>query len=132
MKNNNYMCHLPNLRSSTVYDHDFWYTCVKWWISPGVFSFFWNFHFFDCYGCKAKNSPKLKITITSHMPYLRNSKAYDYDFWYTCVKWWYLQGFFSVFLKFSFFGCYGGKSAKNSSKWKITITSATCHMPGKV
>ena len=23
--------------------------------------------------------------------YLRNSIAYDQEFWYTCVKWWYLQ-----------------------------------------
>ena len=28
------------------------------------------------------------------MPYLRNSVAYDHDFWCTCVKWWYLQVFF--------------------------------------
>ena len=25
------------------------------------------------------------------MPYIRNSIAYDHDFWYTCVKWWYHQ-----------------------------------------
>ena len=30
------------------------------------------------------------------MPYLRKSIAYDYDLWYTCVKW-YLQMFFSFF-----------------------------------
>ena len=32
-----------------------------------------------------------------HAPYLRNSIAYDYDFWYNCVKWLYLQVFFHFF-----------------------------------
>ena len=41
-----------------------------------------------------------------HTPYLRNSIAYDQDFWYTFVKW-YLQAFFS-FLIFLFFGLLGG------------------------
>ena len=38
-----------------------------------------------------------------HMSYLTNSIAYDHLFWYNCVKWWYLQGLFKLFLKFSFF-----------------------------
>ena len=42
-----------------------------------------------------------------HMPYLRNSKACDNDFWYNCVKWWYILGFF-IFLNFSFFGLLKG------------------------
>ena len=33
-----------------------------------------------------KNTPKRKITITYHVPYLRNSKAYDHDLCYACVK----------------------------------------------
>ena len=37
---------------------------------------------------------------------LRNSVAYDHDFWYTFVKWWYLQAFFFSFLwNFNFLGC---------------------------
>ena len=35
-----------------------------------------------------------------HTPYLRKSKAYDHDFWCTCVKWWYLQAFFSFLALF--------------------------------
>ena len=31
-----------------------------------------------------------------HPPYLRNSIAYDHDFWYTIVEW-YLQEFSSFF-----------------------------------
>ena len=50
------------------------------------------------------------------MPYLRNSIAYDHGFWYTFVKWWYLQVFFSVFSKFWFFGLLGGKSTKMVQK----------------
>ena len=59
---------------------------------------------------------------------VRNSIAYDYDFWHTILKWWYFQVLFSFFLNFDFLGCYGGKRTKNSPKWKITITSVTCHI----
>ena len=47
-----------------------------------------------------------------NMPYLRNSKAYDHDFWYTwydhdfgdtCIKWWCLQAFHSFFQNLDFF-----------------------------
>ena len=36
--------------------------------------------------------------------YLRNCASYDCGFWYTFVKWWYLQQFFSFFQKFDFLG----------------------------
>ena len=49
-----------------------------------------------------------------HMPYLRNSIAYDHGFWYTCVKWWYLQVFF--LLIFSFFWLLGQKIAQDDKK----------------
>ena len=49
-------------------------------------------------------------------PYLKSHTSSNYHFWYTCVKWWYLLGSY---------GGGGGKRAKNSSKWKITITSVT-------
>ena len=29
---------------------------------------------------------------------------YDFGFWYTCVKWWYLQQFFFHFFRFWFLG----------------------------
>ena len=35
---------------------------------------------------------------------------------------------FLIFLKFSFFGLLGGERAKKCPKWKITVTSVTCHM----
>ena len=39
MKNNNYICHVPYLRNSVPYDHDFWCTCVK----RCFFNFFYVF-----------------------------------------------------------------------------------------
>ena len=56
-----------------------------------------------------------------HGPYIMNSITYDHDFWWTCVKWWYLQALFSLFWNFYFLGKLGGKWAKSSPKWKITI-----------
>ena len=38
---------------------------------------------------------------------IRNCTSSDYNFWYTCVKWWHLQAcfFFSFSLNFDFSGC---------------------------
>ena len=47
-----------------------------------------------------------------HALYLRNSIACDHVFWYICVKWWFLQVFFSFCQKLDFLGCYLGKRAK--------------------
>ena len=60
-------------------------------------------------------------------PYLKNHVSSNHNFWYTCVKWWYLLAFFKLFLNVHFLGCYRGKSAKNSPKWKI-ITCVTCRI----
>ena len=48
-------------------------------------------------------------------PYLRNCTSYDFGFWYTRVKWWYLQQFFFLFLQnsdFSDFSKYINKCQK--------------------
>ena len=39
-----------------------------------------------------------------HTPYLRNRTSSNRKFWYTCVKWWYLQEFFFSFFFEVFFG----------------------------
>ena len=99
-------------------------------ITPGVFSFFWNC---AVRGVKVQKKPKMKSNnCICHVPDLRKSIAYDHDFWCTCVKWWYLRNFFFIVLKFSFSGCYRGKSAKKRPKWKIAITSITRHISGTV
>ena len=112
MKNNNYICHASYLRNSIGYDHDFWYTCVKWWYLEGFFSFFWNFFIF--WAVRRVKGQKIAQKMKSnnyicHLPYLRKSVAYDHDFWYTCVKWWYISAFFPFFWNFEFLDCYGGK-----------------------
>ena len=60
----------------------------------------------------------------------------DHNFWYTCViKWWYLQWFVSFFFILIFWAVTRvkwKKTAKNSPKRKITITSIICHMLGTV
>ena len=39
--------------------------------------------------------------------YFRNRTLSDHNFWYTYVKWWCIQVFFSFFQNFDFMGCYG-------------------------
>ena len=45
--------------------------------------------------------------------YLRKRRSSDHNFWYTYVKWWYLQDFFHFF-KILFFGAVSGVKG-----WKI-------------
>ena len=133
MKNNNYIHHAPYLtKSIAYYDHDFWCTSVKWYLQVFFFSFL-NFHFLGCLeGKRVKSSLKGKTTTTSVMCHMSGKRiAYDHDFWYTCVKW-YLFSFFFIYFKFWFFRLLGSKSAKNSPKWKITVTSVMGHISGAV
>ena len=108
-------------------------------ISPGNFFIFFEIFIFWGVrggGKRAKNSHKMKNNnCICHTTYLRNSIAYDHVFWSTCVKWWYFQAFFKFFWKLLIFRAVTGweersKRAKNSPKWKITITSVTCHISG--
>ena len=46
-------------------------------------------------------------------PYLRNRTSCDHNFWYTCVKWWYLQGFFLILIFWAVRGLKGQKVAEN-------------------
>ena len=47
-----------------------------------------------------------------NMPYLRNSIAYEHDFCYTFVKWWYLWAFFHFFKILIFWVVSGVKRQK--------------------
>ena len=61
------------------------------------------------------------------MPYIKNSVAYDHDFWYTFVKW-YLQ-VSSFFGHFQFLGYCRGKRAKktqNDNKFCLTLYLRNC------
>ena len=69
--------------------------------------------------------------IICHVPYLRNMRAYDHDFWYTIVKWWYLQVFFFIFLKILIFWVVRGIKRKKRSKWQ-KILSVMLHIAGTI
>ena len=92
---NNYICYTPYLRNSIAYNHNFWYTIVKWYLQVFM-SFFLNFDFLGCERGKMKNN-----NYIHYAPYLRNSIAYDHDFRYTCVMVICPGAFFS-FSKFGF------------------------------
>ena len=57
------------------------------------------FHFFKILilwvvmGWKGKKWTKMTKNSVCLTPYHRNRTSYDCGFWYTCVKWWYLQQF---------------------------------------
>ena len=126
MKNKNYICHAPYLRNSIAYDHEFWYTCVKWWYFEVLFDFFDIFIFPAIRGVKEQKIAQ-KNNCVHIAPYLRNSIAYGHDFWYIRVKLWYIQVFFFNFFIFSFLGQLVGWKVKNSSKLKI-ITYSIHHI----
>ena len=66
-----------------------------------------------------------------HVPYFRNSIAYDHDFWYTSVKMIISQNVFFIFSKFWFFGLLGVKMAKHGPKWQ-KILSVALHISGTI
>ena len=57
-----------------------------------------------------------------HVPYCRNSMAYDHDFWYTIVKLWYLQIFLLLFfLNFEFWTVKEVKGQKIAKNKKLEL-----------
>ena len=65
-------------------------------ISPEIFfnfSKFWFFRYLE--GCNDKKLPIITYFSRSH--YIKNCRSHHQDFWYTGVKWWYLQVFFFLF-----------------------------------
>ena len=55
--------------------------------------------------------------------YLKNRTSYDSSFWYTNVKWWYLQAFFFIFLNFDFLGFYLFKGNNGNSRKMFAVFS---------
>ena len=72
-------------------------------LCPGVSLYFFQILIFGINsGAKKQKWPKMrKNCLTS---YLRNCTSYDCGFWYTRLKWWYLQQIFSFFQKSDFSG----------------------------
>ena len=106
-QNEKYQLHLSCTisRSSIAYDHEFWYTCVKWWYLELFFNFFYIFIFLAVGGVKGQKIAQKNNNYIHHAPYLRNSIAYDHALWYISVKGWYLQVLFSILWYFHFSGC---------------------------
>ena len=85
-------------------------------IFSGVFSyFFWQFWFSGSI-VVVKGQKMVQNDNKLCAPYLSNHTSYDCHLWYKCVKWYYLQVFFSM-LKFWFSslsrGWKGKKMAQN-------------------
>ena len=78
------VCCTPCLRKCTSSNHDFWYTCVKWWYLQALFSFFFFFFSFTFLGClggkRAKSSPKLKIQL--HLSHAISQEQYSILSWF--------------------------------------------------
>ena len=53
------------------------------------------------------------MKIVCHVQYLMNSISYDHEFWRTCVKWWYLQAFFLLYI----FGFSRQLGREKGKKW---------------
>ena len=64
------------------------------------FQFFKILIFQNVAGLKEQKIAHDKNNYIHHTPYLRNRTSYDHNFWYTYVKWWYLQAYFSFFQNF--------------------------------
>ena len=132
---NNYICHVRYLKNSIAYNHEFWYNCVKWWYIQ-VFYLFFEIFIFQAVrwvkGQKTAQNEKYKL----HVSRIISQEQYGIWSWflvYLCkimISPESLSIFF--FLSFYFLGCYGSKRAKNSPKWKRTITFVTCHISGTV
>ena len=59
------------------------------------------------------------------VPYLSSNIAYNNDFWYTIVKWWYLQVFFSFFFFLVFWAVSGAKGQKIAQNDKTFCLSCS-------
>ena len=119
---------MPNLRNSIAHDHDFCYTCVKWW----YLQVFFLLHFFKILIFRVVRGVKGQITVQNDKKFcpshsiLRIHTSYDCYLWFTCVKW-YLQALFSFFQIFHFSSCRGYKD-KNWSKMAKNFVCCTPYL----
>ena len=129
--------------SGTIHCYlDLWYTCVRI-TSPDAFSIFSKFSFLgSIVGQKGKRSwscfllHKFKIMtspdaffhfLTLH---LRNCISYDCDFWYTCVKWWYLLLFFHFFKSLTFWAFQSSSINTKRKFWGVPHLLHMCMLFG--
>ena len=111
-----YMSLFPSVRLSCTISQEpyiiklkFLVHLCKMMIPPGVFFLIQIFISRDVRAVKGQKivqNEKLQLHPSCTI-YLRNSIAYHHDFWYICVKWWYLQVLFSFYWDFDFLGLLG-------------------------
>ena len=102
-----------------------WLNFDQYLLSQWNILFFWVYKFnenwFECivFFFRPTVDPSVHPSVR-YLPYLRNCKSCDYSFWYTCVKWSYLQEFF-LFFQILIFPVV---SAKRGLNWQ-----KLCHTP---
>ena len=119
----NYVCCTPYLGKHTSYHRIFW--CSRCFFHFFKILIFWVFR-----GVKrqkmVENDKKFCLTL-----YTRKRTSYDCGFWYTCVKWWYLQQvFFFHFFKILIFQVF--QSSSVNAKRKFWGVPHLLHMSKKI
>ena len=124
MKTNNYVCHAPYLRNSTAYDHEFWYTCVKWWYLEVLFNFFHIFIFLAVRAIKEQKIAQKTKNSVCRTSYIRNHTSWLSFVVHKC-KMIISSSIFFIFSNFWSFGLLGGSKGKiNSPKWQNILSLA--------
>ena len=128
--------------SHKSFDCHLCYSCVKWWYLQVFFIFFQNFDSLGCQGWAGeadgkwvKNGPKrvkiLSDGLNISESYIMWSSFIVLHLWYSCVKWQYLQEFFSFFFKIWFSGIFCLSRSKSKEwcissfvvdKWKMIVS----------
>ena len=106
MKNNNYICHVPYLKSSKAY-HNFWQTCVKLYLHMR----FLNFGAVS--GVKwQKLTQNEKLQLPSVACHISRTIQHMIMIFCTLVS----KSCFQFYKNFDFLGCQWRKRAKNDPK----------------
>ena len=118
------VCGTLYFRKHISYDLHLWYICMyKRIIYPDIFFIFFKILIFRIIRRREGGIKWQKMTQNdkNFCLYLRNRTSYDCDFWWTCVKWLYLQQSFSCF-KILIFGVFRGICFfKFINKWQKEI-----------
>ena len=122
---NNYILYMPYLRNSIAYDHDFWYTCVKWWYLQVLFFiyFFYIFIFWTVKGQKMAQDDKKILQLMSQEPYII-WLSFMVHLCKLMISLGFFFFFFFFFSKFWFCGLFG--RSKDKKLPKITKNFVLC------
>ena len=116
---------MPYLRSSIAYDHDFWYTCVEWYLQAFFFffSFFQILIFWLVGGVNVQKMTKKILPVALHI----SGTIHQWlSFVVQLCKKIISPGGFFTFSKFWFSGLLGGWKCK---KWSKMRANYVFHAP---